>query len=138
MIRIDTIPEVPKWFWKLFSEAAGVYQVGECFDGRVNYVADYQNYLDGLLNYPLFFAMKNAFQYNGSMRQFESTLADVSKNFKDITTLGVFLNNHDNSRFLHNNGNVNKFKNSIAFTLMTSKKNFKKILSFFYIYLNHF
>jgi len=123
-IRIDTIPEVPKWFWKLFSEAAGVYQVGECFDGRVNYVADYQNYLDGLLNYPLFFAMKNAFQYNGSMRQFESTLADVSKNFKDITTLGVFLNNHDNSRFLHNNGNVNKFKNSIAFTLMTSKKNF--------------
>ncbi len=120
-IRIDTIPEVPKWFWKLFSQAAGVYQVGECFDGRINYVSDYQNYLDGLLNYPLFFAMKSAFQYNGSMRQLESTLNDVSKNFKDQSVLGVFLNNHDNSRFLHNNGSINKFKNSIAFTLMTSK-----------------
>jgi hypothetical protein len=66
--------------------------------------------------------MKNAFQYNGSMRQLESTIADVAKNFKDQSVLGVFVNNHDNSRFLHNNGSITKFKNSIAFTLFTSKK----------------
>jgi alpha-amylase len=27
-IRIDTIPEVPKWFWAQFSQASGVYTVG--------------------------------------------------------------------------------------------------------------
>jgi alpha-amylase len=121
-IRIDTIPEVPKWFWKLFSERAGVYQVGEVFDGRIDYVADYQNYVDAVLNYPLFFALKNAFQYNGSMRQFESTLQNVNKSFKDPSVLGVFVDNHDNSRFLHNNGSYNKFKNALVFSLMTSKK----------------
>jgi alpha-amylase len=27
-LRIDTVPEVPKTFWKQFSTAAGVYTVG--------------------------------------------------------------------------------------------------------------
>mmetsp|Transcript_25616 Transcript_25616/g.19374 ORF Transcript_25616/g.19374 Transcript_25616/m.19374 type:complete len:121 (+) Transcript_25616:382-744(+) len=40
-IRIDTIPEVPKWFWKEFGEAAGVFQMGECFNGDNGYVGDY-------------------------------------------------------------------------------------------------
>lgn len=34
-IRIDTIPYVPKQFWREFTAAAGVYSVGEVFDSRV-------------------------------------------------------------------------------------------------------
>jgi alpha-amylase len=45
-IRIDTIVEVPKWFWDRFRDAAGVFQIGEAFNGNVEYVADYQNHLD--------------------------------------------------------------------------------------------
>lgn len=41
-LRIDTIPEVPKWFWQKFQESAGCYCVGEVFDGRIDYIADYQ------------------------------------------------------------------------------------------------
>lgn len=126
-IRIDTIPEVPKWFWKLFSQSAGVYQVGEVFDGRMDYVSDYQNYLDALLNYPLYFALKNAFQSNGPINQFESLYQGINSKFKDPSVLGVFINNHDNSRFLHNNGNVNRFKNAIAFSLLASKEFFLKL-----------
>ena len=51
-IRIDTIMEVPKWFWDKFRAAAGVFQIGEAFDGRLEYVADYQNHLDSVFNYP--------------------------------------------------------------------------------------
>ena len=47
--------------------------------------------IDAVLNYPLFFALKNAFQYNGSMRQFESTIQNVDKSFKDSSILGVFV-----------------------------------------------
>ncbi len=122
-IRIDTVPEVPKWFWKQFSESAGVYQVGEVFDGRLDYVSDYQNCcLDAVLNYPLFFTLKNVFMYGKSLTEMESSLANISKYFHDPSILGVFLDNHDNSRFLHNNGNPKRFKNAIAFTLLTSKK----------------
>jgi alpha-amylase len=40
-IRIDTIPEVNKSFWSKFSAAAGVFTIGEVFDGRINYVSGY-------------------------------------------------------------------------------------------------
>jgi alpha-amylase len=121
-IRIDTIPEVPKWFWKQFSASAGVYQVGEVFDGRLDYVSDYQNCcLDAVLNYPLFFTFKNVFMNGSSLNEMESTLQNINKYFHDPSVLGVFVNNHDNSRFLHNTSSVKKFRNAIAFSLLTSK-----------------
>ena len=58
-IRIDTIPEVPKWFWSQFSQAAGVYSVGEVFDGSMSYVGGYVGSVDGVLNYPFFFWVRD-------------------------------------------------------------------------------
>lgn len=52
-LRIDTVKHVPKNFWPRFNSAAGVYSVGEVFDGSPAYTCDYQNYLDGVLNYPM-------------------------------------------------------------------------------------
>ena len=40
-IRIDTVPEVPKTFWTQFRSAAGVYTIGEVFDGDMGYVGGY-------------------------------------------------------------------------------------------------
>ena len=40
-VRIDTVKHVRKDFWSGFNEAAGVYTVGEVFDGDVNYVSPY-------------------------------------------------------------------------------------------------
>ncbi len=40
-LRIDTVPEVPPWFWYNFSSAAGVYSVGEVFNGEMWFVARY-------------------------------------------------------------------------------------------------
>ena len=129
-IRIDTVAEVPKWFWKQFADASGVYQVGEVFDGRIDYVSDYQNCcLDGVLNYPLFNTLRGVFAYDTSMNQLESTLAEINKKFKDPGALGVFLDNHDNWRFLSKNSDKNKFKNAIAFTILTSIFKFCIILA---------
>jgi alpha-amylase len=120
-IRIDTIPEVPKWFWTAFSESAGVYQVGEVFDSRMDFIADYQNHVDALLHYPLYFTLKNCFQNKASFHQMESTLADSNKHFKDVSVLGVFVDNHDNARFLRNTASIKNFRNALAFSLLTSK-----------------
>jgi alpha-amylase len=46
-LRIDTIPHVPHHFWKKFSDASNVFQVGEALDPRADYVGSYQNYLHG-------------------------------------------------------------------------------------------
>lgn len=118
-IRIDTIPEVPKWFWSQFSNAAGVYQVGEVFNGNIDYVSDYQNYLDAVLNYPLYFTIKDSFAYGKSLYNMESILKSIDAKFKDSSALGVFVNNHDNQRFLYFSNNKNKFQNAIVFSLLT-------------------
>ena len=60
-IRIDTIMEVPKWFWDKFRVAAGVFQIGEAFNGNPPYVADYQRHLDSVFNYPLYYTIKDSF-----------------------------------------------------------------------------
>lgn len=66
-IRIDTIPHVPKDFWKEYGEAAGVFQMGEVFNGDPNYVGDYQNYVTALFNYPVFFSVRDVFGGSQSM-----------------------------------------------------------------------
>lgn len=60
-IRIDTIPEVPKDFWSEYTAAAGVFQMGEVFNGDIGFVADYQNHVEGLFNYPMFFTLHDVF-----------------------------------------------------------------------------
>ena len=60
-IRIDTIPEVPKDFWSEYSAAAGVFQMGEAFNGDVGYVSDYQNHVSALFNYPMFFTLHDIY-----------------------------------------------------------------------------
>jgi alpha-amylase len=52
-LRVDTVKHVQKSFWPSFNKAAGVYSVGEIFDGNPAYTCDYQKYMDGVLNYPM-------------------------------------------------------------------------------------
>lgn len=52
-LRIDTVKHVQESFWPGYNDAAGVYCVGEVFDGDPAYTCPYQNYLDGVLNYPM-------------------------------------------------------------------------------------
>ena len=121
-IRIDTIPEVPKSFWKEFVAAAGVFQIGEVFDGRIAYVSDYQNYIDATLNYPLYFNLKNVFLYNYGMNTLESFYNSMTA-FPDQSVLGVFSDNHDNARFLSINSDYVLFKSYLAFNLGASNFN---------------
>lgn len=118
-IRIDTIPEVPKSFWADFQKAAGVYAVGEVFDGDVGYVADYQNYIDATLNYPLRYAILDVWRNGQNFYRLQSSLKSIKNGFRDVHALGAFVDNHDNARFLNNNGNVKGFQSALIFGLFT-------------------
>ena len=118
-IRIDTVPEVPKAFWKEFAASAGVFSIGEVSDGRISYVAGYQEDLDSTLNYPLYFQLKNVFLYGHSMREIESFYEEM-RAFKDQAALGCFIDNHDNARFLSINNDLTAFMNYIAYNLASN------------------
>jgi hypothetical protein len=51
-LRIDSAREVETSFYAGFESAAGVYCMGEVDDGDPAIVTPYQQYLDGVLDYP--------------------------------------------------------------------------------------
>jgi hypothetical protein len=49
---MDSAKHIEQSFWAGFRQAAGVYILGEVYNGDPQYVMPYQQYLDGLLDYP--------------------------------------------------------------------------------------
>jgi len=116
-LRIDTIPEVHPDFWSAFAQSAGVFTIGEVFSGDIPYIAPYQGPIDSVLNYPLFYVLRNVFQSTQSMNQIQTYYQQITA-LSDQTVLGNFVDNHDNPRFLYQNTNVQGLKSALAFTLM--------------------
>jgi len=116
-IRIDTIPEVKGDFWSEYGQAAGVFQMGECFNGDPSYVAPYQNNLTGLFNYPMYYTIKDVFGSGKSMYGIKNRFSEEDGKFKDVDALGIFVDNHDNARFQNQFHNDSGFKSGLAFAL---------------------
>ena len=116
-IRIDTVPEVPKDFWSEYTKSAGVYSVGEVFNGNPQYVGGYQGPVAATLNYPMYFKLLNAFQSKQTMRNIHDGVTQNSWPFSDVSILGNFLDNHDNPRFLSKNRDWNVLKNGLAYVI---------------------
>jgi alpha-amylase len=118
-IRIDTIPEVPKDFWSEYGAASGVFQMGEVFNGDSNYVGGYQGPVTAVFNYPMYFTIKDVFGSGKSMYNIKNRFAEEEGKFKDIDALGVFVDNHDNARFLNSFRDEKKFFGALTFALTT-------------------
>lgn len=109
---------MPKPFWKEYGEAAGVFQMGECFNGDPGFVGDYQNYVTAVFNYPMFFTIRDVYGGGQSMYQLRTRYAELdSAPFTDVDILGSFMDNHDNARFLSIWNNQGGFRNAVAFAL---------------------
>lgn len=118
-LRIDTVKHVQESFWPGFNAAAGVYCVGEVFDGDPAYTCPYQSYLDGVLNYPLYYPLTAAFQStSGSISALVNEVNQIKSSCKDTSLLGTFLENHDNPRFPSLTSDMSLAKNAVAFALL--------------------
>ncbi len=98
-LRVDTVKHAPKWFWRDFDAAANTFTLGEVFSGDPAYVADYTNYLDAALDFPLYYTINNVFAKDQSMWQINNRFRDDWR-YKNKFTNGVFVDNHDVHRFL--------------------------------------
>ncbi|KAJ5368735.1 uncharacterized protein N7496_008495 [Penicillium cataractarum] len=118
-LRIDTVKHVQKDFWSDYNKAAGVYCVGEVFDGDASYTCPYQEVMDGLLNYPMYYPLLRAFQStSGSISDLYNMINTVKSTCSDSTLLGTFVENHDNPRFASYTDDMSLAKNAAAFTIM--------------------
>ena len=116
-IRVDTVPEVPKWFWSRFKGCAGVYSIGEVFNGKWDYNKGYIGPLDAVLNYPMYWDLRNTFK-GGSLKNLANRLRDLANYFgNDLQYMGAFVDNHDNARFLNGYGNQDNLLGATVLTL---------------------
>ncbi|KAI0401827.1 glycoside hydrolase superfamily [Xylaria palmicola] len=118
-VRIDTVKHVSKDFWPGFSSAAGVYTIGEVFDGDPNYLAEYADLMSGLLNYGIYYPMNNFYQQKGSSQAIVDMHSTISSTFPDPAALGTFLDNHDNARWLNSKNDLSLFKNALAYVILS-------------------
>lgn len=120
-LRIDSAQQVNNDFWPPFQSAAGGIQVlGEVFNGDPNYVCPYQQYMSGLLNYPQYFWVYQAFQSSsGSISNLVNGINQMKSTCSDTTLLGPFLENHDNPRFASYTSDYSLAKAAIAFTILS-------------------
>jgi len=117
-LRVDTTPEVKRDFWKEYSASAGVFTIGEIFNSNTDYVASYQTQaLDATLNYPFFWDLKGVFGAQQSMFTLRSKLDLEREKFDDNTVLGLFIDNHDNERFMHQQESHTLVKNAMTYVL---------------------
>jgi len=127
-LRIDTVPYVHPSVWQRFEQAANVYAVGEVDDGTIPFVSQFQAptgsnaALSGILNYPMFYTLRNVFKYQQSMNQISVAVQASNLAFADTGLLGVFLDNHDNPRFMNGLNNpeaVPLYKGGLGYVLMS-------------------
>ncbi|KAL2861356.1 glycoside hydrolase superfamily [Aspergillus pseudodeflectus] len=119
-LRVDTAKHVQKEFWDGFNDAAGVYCVGEIFDGDPEYTCPYQNHLDGVLNYPIYYPLLRAFKSpSGSISDLYNMIETVKYTCADSTLLGNFIENHDNPRFASYTNDMSLAKNVAAFLILS-------------------
>ena len=116
-LRLDTVMEVPKWFWDKFRESANVFQIGEAFHGIIDYVYDYQNHLDSIFNYPLYYIIERAF-CTGSFYELEYYWFNSRPKYPTPEYTAIFLENHDNPRFLNRCKNKSKYINAVVFSFL--------------------
>ncbi|QDS74424.1 hypothetical protein FKW77_006028 [Venturia effusa] len=98
-LRIDTVKHVPKSFFPAFTKAAGVFATGEILSGNFEYVCDYQNYLDSVINYPIYYPLTRAFlSDNGSISELVEMHQTLQRGCQDATLMLTMSGNHDTFR----------------------------------------
>lgn len=118
-LRLDTVKHVEKDFWFGFTEASGVYTVGEVWDGNVDYLAGYDGLMGGVLDYATYYPMNRFYQQQGSSQDLANMISTVESSFGDPAALGAFLDNHDNARWLNQESDTALFKNALTFVLLS-------------------
>jgi alpha-amylase len=117
-LRLDTVRHIRKDFWPGFMNAAKqVFSFGEVANSDTAYVADYQNYMPSVANYPLFTnVVQNSLLRRGSMWAMETQLQQ-NKLYKNPSVLGTFIDNQDQDRILYVRNDAAILRTSIVLAL---------------------
>ncbi|CAF4445654.1 unnamed protein product, partial [Didymodactylos carnosus] len=84
-------------------------------------VGDYQRYADGVLHYPLYFVLNEVFRDENrkSIREIDKQVQLNEEYFIDTTLCGLFLDNHDQARFMNHTKNMILIQNALTYLMFS-------------------
>lgn len=109
-MRLDTVRHVPKSFWSKFTKTIkakypSFYFLGEIWNDNTTYQEEYkESGIDGVTDYNLYDGLKNTFKEDGSTSSLVAAIG-AEKVFINPELNGMFIDNHDNKRFVTYAGN---------------------------------
>lgn len=104
--RLDTVRHVPHDFWTDFARAIDqrypdFYLMGEVFHGDFTKVGSYQQAgLDGLVDFPIYFSIRDFLREGKSGTQFASRI-NQARSYQDRDQMATFIDNHDVQRYIN-------------------------------------
>lgn len=101
--RVDAVVEIPPKYLARYEKHTGKRSFGEAFTGSVKENASFQQYLWGMLDYPLYFQLHNCLCRKEDWGGI-SWILHQDYLYKNPHQLFTFLDNHDRARFLANSG----------------------------------
>lgn len=128
--RLDAVRSVPKEFWTKFNkeihDVAGddFLLIGEYYHGDADRLAPYQRdtNMNSLVDYPMYYRIKEAFAKGGSMTQVADGLSWTNNVYPEPELMGLFMDNHDTQRFLTEaDGDKRRLKMALTFVMTANR-----------------
>lgn len=100
-VRYADVVNVPTWFWSNLTHAVnGMFTLGVFDDQNVSYVASYQQYMDGVADFPLFYQLRRSF-CDESMIDLYNYINNSHPKYISPQYNAIWFDNHDQERFLY-------------------------------------
>ncbi|KGO45467.1 Alpha-amylase, fungi [Penicillium expansum] len=118
-LRIDSVLNIAPTFFSNFSKSAGIFTMGEGATRDAYGYCSLQPSLSGLLNYPLYYILTEAFNTtNGDLTRIVQSIDYIRTNCEDVLPLGTFTSNQDVPRFGSYTSDISLARNILTISMI--------------------
>ncbi|OKO97278.1 Alpha-amylase A type-3 [Penicillium subrubescens] len=118
-LRIDSVLNIDPGFFSNFSKSAGVFTMGEGATRDASGYCELQPSLSGLLNYPLYYILSEAFNTTkGDLNRIVQSINYIRTQCDDVLPLGTFTSNQDVPRFGSYTSDISLARNILTISML--------------------
>ncbi|KAJ5332239.1 hypothetical protein MYU51_007425 [Penicillium brevicompactum] len=118
-LRIDSVLNIDPDFFSGFTKSAGVFTMGEGATRDASGYCSLQPSLSGLLNYPLYYILSEAFNTTqGDLNRIVQSIDHTRQTCDDVLPLGTFTSNQDVPRFGSYTSDISLARNILTINML--------------------
>ncbi|PYI26317.1 alpha-amylase [Aspergillus indologenus CBS 114.80] len=118
-LRIDSVLNIDQDFFSSFNKSAGVFLFGEGATKTAADICPLQSDINGLLNYPLYYILTNAFNTtHGDLSAIFQSIDYTKSLCEDVLAMGTFTSNQDVPRFGSYTSDISLARNILTTSML--------------------